>query len=61
MEPINSFFPPFKCSISSAIFKEKGFWKIWPSIFFIIIKKLIESEHHFKFFDICIETCFQLD
>ena len=40
------FFSPFQCAISSAIFKEKGFEQIWPSIFFIIIKKVIESENH---------------
>ena len=46
MEPINSFFHPFKCSIISAIFKEKGFEQFGLQFFLIVIKKLIESEHH---------------
>ena len=46
MEPINSFFFPFKCAISLAIFKEKGLEQFGLQFFIIIIKKLIESEHH---------------
>ena len=61
MEPINSFFSPFKCAISSAIFKEKGFEQFGLQFFLIVIKKVIESEHHLYFFYVCIETCFPLD
>ena len=41
MEPINSFFPPpFKCAISSAIFKEKGFEQFGLEIFLLSLKSL---------------------
>ena len=39
MEPINSFFSLFKCWISSAIFKEKGFEKFGLQFFFYCHKK----------------------
>ena len=39
MEPINSFFSPFKCSIISAIFKEKGFEQFGLQFFFYCHKK----------------------
>ena len=40
MEPINIFFPPFKCSISSAIFKEKGFEQFGLQFFLLSLKNL---------------------
>ena len=40
MEPINSFFPPFKSSISSAIFKEKGFEQYGLQFFLLSLKSL---------------------
>ena len=46
MEPINSFFPPFQCAISSAILKEKGFEQFGLPFFLLSLKRLIESEHH---------------
>ena len=40
MEPINNFFSPFKCAISSAIFKEKGFEQFGLQFSLLSLKRL---------------------
>ena len=40
MEPINSFFSPFKCGLSLAILKEKGFEQFGLQFFLLPLKSL---------------------